>query len=132
MRAKFGSILDASVTDENCEFRFVRLVSYGSRNFCPERKPSRVSTPRSWQTTPLRLSAAAQLTPEAVRVAHDLLPELARELPRCLALAASAPAFDRTDIDDYTVKLLRWWRDNCPAIPTWAKAARMAFTLTLA
>ena len=27
MRAKFGSILDASVTDENCEFRFVaRLV----------------------------------------------------------------------------------------------------------
>ena len=29
MRAKFGSILDASVTDENCEFRFVRPVSYG-------------------------------------------------------------------------------------------------------
>jgi len=27
MRAKFGSILDASVTDENCELRFVaRLV----------------------------------------------------------------------------------------------------------
>ena len=31
MRAKFGSILDASVTDENCEFRFVRLGKLRNR-----------------------------------------------------------------------------------------------------
>ena len=81
MRAKFGSILDASATDENCEFRFVaRLV----RRVCnepyqalvgsvavtnPTKRPERKattkrfpSTTRSWQTS---LSAAALLTPEA-------------------------------------------------------------------
>ena len=46
------------------------------------------------------------------------------------SLAASAPAFDRADIRDYSEKLLRWWRDNNPTIPTWAKAARMVFAMS--
>ena len=31
MRAKFGSILDASVTDENCEFRFCPIGKLRNR-----------------------------------------------------------------------------------------------------
>ena len=27
-------------------------------------------------------------------------------------------------------QLQRWWRDNAPAVPAWAKAARIAFALT--
>ena len=62
--------------------------------------------------------------------AHDMVPALLKELPTYLSLAASSPPFDRTDMPDYSAKLLRWWRDNCPSLPAWSKAARMVFALS--
>ena len=62
--------------------------------------------------------------------AHDLIPQLVRELPAYVSLAASSQAFNRADIKEYTTNLLRWWSDNYRTIPTWGKAARMVFALT--
>ena len=55
-----------------------------------------------------------------------------KELPAYLSLAAEVPAtlqFDRSDVAAYTEALLSWWRHNHPQIPTWAKAARMIFSM---
>ena len=38
--------------------------------------------------------------------------------------------FDKTDVNEYTTALLKWWKINHPTIPTWAKAARMVFAMT--
>ena len=47
-----------------------------------------------------------------------------------LAAAASAPAFDKSDVDSYTAAILKWRRTNGNSFPKWAMAARMAFALS--
>ena len=56
MRAKFGSFLDASLTDENCELRRrtskLRIRDRVTES-CPERKPSRRLAPAVLADSPL-------------------------------------------------------------------------------
>ena len=80
--------------------------------------------------TPAFVDAMDVITPLA---AHDMLSGLKQELPLYLAAAASAPAFDKSDVDSYTDAILKWWRSlatNGNSFPKWAMAARMAFALS--
>ena len=58
---------------------------------------------------------------------------MVKELPAYLSLAADVPATLQFDVAAYTEALLSWWRHNQnhnhPQIPTWAKAARMVFSM---
>jgi hypothetical protein len=47
-----------------------------------------------------------------------------------LAAAATAPTFDKSDIEAYTESILSWWRMNDGSFPTWSLAARMVFALS--
>jgi hypothetical protein len=79
--------------------------------------------------TPDGVEKLAAITPIAV---HNLIPGMIEELPAYLSLAAVTPAglvFDRTDIRAFTDAILTWWRTNHPIIPTWARAARIVFSL---
>ena len=60
----------------------------------------------------------------------DLLDSLKRELPTYLASAKSAPAFNKSSVDDYTTAVLTWWRVNGPLFPAWALAARIVFAIS--
>ena len=44
--------------------------------------------------------------------------------------AASCGGFNRTDPEEYSRELLKWWRINNPPFPTWAKAARIIFAMS--
>ena len=74
MRAKFGSVIDANVTDENCEFRFPTFFYHVNGNLGHSWRTcgrSEAKVPRSWQT--LRFVASAALLSAhawGVRVAH--------------------------------------------------------------
>ena len=82
--------------------------------------------------------ANAHLMPDGVTAlstircieAHGLVPHLTGELPIYLSLAAAAPPLDHSGVNTYTDQLLRWWRENCPRLPEWGKAARMVFSMT--
>ena len=82
--------------------------------------------------------AAAHLNPAFVDamqaitplLAHGLIDGLKQELPLYLAAAATAPVFDKSDVEDYSEALLSWWRTNGKGFPTWALAARMAFAIS--
>ena len=36
----------------------------------------------------------------------------------------------QADVDDYTEKVLCWWRQHGQGFPTWSLAARMAFSIS--
>jgi hypothetical protein len=82
--------------------------------------------------------AAAHVTPAFVDMmtvitplnALGLLPDLKRELPAFLAAAANAPAFDKSDVQDFTTNILTWWREHGSGFPKWAEAARIVFALS--
>ena len=74
MRAKFGSVLDANVTDENCEFPFVFRPSFTTLTETSDTAGVLAvgARRRSWQT--LRFVASAALLSAhawGVRVAHQ-------------------------------------------------------------
>jgi hypothetical protein len=77
--------------------------------------------------TPGFVDSMQAITPLA---AHDMLLGLKQELPLYLAAAASAPAFDKSDVVGYTDAILKWWRTNGNSFPKWAMAARIAFALS--
>ena len=52
------------------------------------------------------------------------------ELPAFLAAAATAPAFDKSDVNDFTEKIFMWWRTHGSGFPKWAEAARIVFALS--
>ena len=60
-----------------------------------------------------------------------MLPDLKRELPLYLVAARNAPALDKSDVAAYTISLLKWWRVNGKSFPAWARAARVAFALSV-
>ena len=37
---------------------------------------------------------------------------------------------DTTSVEDFTEKLLQWWRTNGKSFPVWALAARIAFAIS--
>ena len=51
-------------------------------------------------------------------------------MPFYLAAAKNAPVFDKSDVDAFTDKLLKWWRTNAKVFPAWALAARVAFAIS--
>ena len=59
-----------------------------------------------------------------------MLPDLKCELPLYLAAAATAPVFDKSNVEDFTNALLTWWRTNGKTFPAWALAARVAFAIS--
>ena len=67
------------------------------------------------------------ITPLAVL---GMLAGLKSELPLYLAAAQSAPAFDKSDVSNYSEKILDWWRTNGGSFPKWALAARIVFALS--
>ena len=60
---------------------------------------------------------------------HGLIPMLKKELPAYLTAAQSCNGFDRADVTVYIEQILKWWKINIPAFPTWALAARMVFAM---
>jgi len=60
---------------------------------------------------------------------EELLHDLTRELPAYLA-AASSFIVDRSDIGDFTEKVLGFWRDKGGELPTFARTARIIFAMT--
>ena len=78
MRAKFGSFLDASLTDENCELRCrtsklrIRRETESRHLIKVIQKGSRAASwhPRSWQTVSL---VEAMTGPDQVRMLADQL-----------------------------------------------------------
>ena len=61
---------------------------------------------------------------------YGLLSQLKSELPQYLAAAVQAPVFDRSDVDNYTKAILKWWNTHSFAFPTWARAACIVFALS--
>ena len=61
--------------------------------------------------------------------AHNLVPEMIKELPVYLVAAATCTGFDRSEVATFTEGLLKWWRVNNPTFPAWAKAARICFAM---
>ena len=61
--------------------------------------------------------------------AHNLVPEMTKELPVYLVAAATCTGFDRSEVATFTEGLLKWWRVNNPTFPAWAKAARICFAM---
>ena len=62
--------------------------------------------------------------------ALGMLSDLKQQLPQYTAAAASAPAFDKASVADYSTAMLGWWRDNASAFPAWALAARIVFAIS--
>ena len=73
------------------------------------------------------VDSMAAITPLA---SLGMLSNLKLQLPQYLAAAATAPAFDKSSVDDYTEALLHWWRTNGSAFGAWALAARVAFAIS--
>ena len=69
----------------------------------------------------------AAITPLATL---GMLSDLKRELPLYLTACATAPAFNKSSINDYTDAILAWWRTNGGSFPKWALAARIVFALS--
>eukprot|EP00966_Prymnesium_polylepis_P187454 4346007-Prymnesium_polylepis.1 len=61
--------------------------------------------------------------------AHGLIPEMVKELPAYLTAAVTCTGFNRAEVREYTEGILKWWRINHPALPAWAKAARICFAI---
>ena len=63
--------------------------------------------------------------------ALNMLDGMKQELPLYLAAAAaSAPAFDKGSVADYTEAILKWWRTNGSSFKAWALAARVVFAIS--
>ena len=62
--------------------------------------------------------------------ALGMLPDLKQQRPQYIAAAASAPAFDKTSVADYSTAILGWWRANGGGFPAWALAARVVFAIS--
>ena len=62
--------------------------------------------------------------------ALDLLNDLKQELPVYLTAAATAPAFNKASVADYSEAVLSWWRANGASFKVWALAARIAFAIS--
>eukprot|EP00966_Prymnesium_polylepis_P311529 7198444-Prymnesium_polylepis.1 len=61
--------------------------------------------------------------------AHNLIPEMLKELPAYLTCAVTCTGFNKADVPEFTESVLKWWRYNNPSFPTWAKAARIVFAM---
>jgi hypothetical protein len=81
----------------------------------------------SAHVVPSFVDAMIAITPLGV---HHLLPKLKQEIPLYLAAAATAPTFDKSDIEAYSENILSWWCTNGGSFPTWSLAARMVFALS--
>jgi hypothetical protein len=53
-----------------------------------------------------------------------------KELVAYLAAANTCTAVDPCDMNHYTKHILQFWANNHSKFPTWAKAARMVFSLS--
>ena len=62
--------------------------------------------------------------------ALGMLSDLKQQLPQYMAAAASAPAFDKASVADYSDAILSWWRSNSSTFPAWALAARIVFAIS--
>jgi len=62
--------------------------------------------------------------------ALNMLDGMKQELPLYLAAAASAPAFNKGSVADYTEAILKWWRTNGSSFKAWALAARVVFAIS--
>ena len=58
-----------------------------------------------------------------------MLADLKQQLPAYRAAAATAPAFNKDSVADYTKSILDWWRTNGSSFDKWALAARICFAL---
>ena len=63
-------------------------------------------------------------------VSLGLLGTMKQQMPQYLAAAATAPAFDVSDVDAYTEAVLDWWRANGNSFPAWALGARIVFAFS--
>ena len=61
--------------------------------------------------------------------AHNLIPDMIKELPAYLVAAASCTSFNHADVAEFTDAILKWWGFNHPKFPAWAKAARLIFAM---
>ena len=62
--------------------------------------------------------------------ALGMLDDLKQQLPQYMAASASAPAFDKASVADYSDAILSWWRTNSSTFPAWALAARIVFAIS--
>ena len=62
--------------------------------------------------------------------ALGMLNDLKQQLPQYKAAAASAPAFDKASVADYSDAILSWWRTSSSTFPAWALAARIVFAIS--
>jgi len=62
--------------------------------------------------------------------ALGMLSDLKQQLPQYTAAAASAPAFDKASVADYSDAILGWWRANGSTFPAWALAARIVVAIS--
>jgi len=59
-----------------------------------------------------------------------MLSDLKQQLPVYVTAAASAQAFDKGSVADYTDAILTWWRVNGGQFKAWALAARIVFAIS--
>ena len=65
-----------------------------------------------------------------VKPLAPLIAGLKRELPAYLVEARKVTAIDHNDVHQFTTDVLKFWRNVCTQIPTWAKAAKIVFSFT--
>ena len=61
--------------------------------------------------------------------ALGMLADLKQQLPQYVAVAATAPTFNKGSVADYSDAIFGWWRDNGTTFPAWAPAARDVFAI---
>ena len=106
----------------NCDEQFSCVETYMIFRLAQIFDPSFAAT----TLTPAMVDDLVAIKPLA---GFDLIAGLKKELPAYLVAAASCGGFNRADPEEYSRGLLKWWRINNPPFPTWAKAARIIFSM---
>ena len=60
---------------------------------------------------------------------HNLIPDMLKQLPAYLSLAAACPGFNTQNVAEFSEGILKWWKMNHPQFPAWAIAARIVFAM---